>query len=544
MATLLILRGLPASGKSTFARTHAGEHENTVIVSLDGLRRMTAGSLTAYHERHDEKTERLIVRAAHAMICDALRKNVDVIMDAQNAGTGRLRELVRLAADCDADVQVKAFPTPLDTLLERNRSRAEDDRVPEDYLRSQYERFADDIATPMRWVRIPVEPEGRRMWRPSAHGDTVALVDAEAVERMARKPLSVETFRMVEAFLPSKHGRNNTDMLRVPRSDDTAVPEVEPTLLDRMRANPNVHVKPVQGERDLYACNFTRDAFRNHAWDEYSSKARGLFLNSAGDVVMRGFDKFFNIGENKETSLERVLNHVTYPVRIETKENGFLGLVGAREDGTLRFFSKSGVTDYSPLIERLVRQSVDEATLERLGRLIRDHDVTLAFEVVDTDSDRHIIPYGKPALYFLHAIRNQLRFEIDYDVEDKVLKLCGFDCPRIYSYARNGQDLEVMVEQLEENRRIEGGVIYSADGYMAKVKSDLYRKSKSLRPLLESILLHGKPVPQDDSERSRLVRTVLDAIPRERLVYRQAAFNRDAVDMTQVTDWLRKEILA
>lgn len=40
------------------------------------------------------------------------------------------------------------------------------------------------------------------------------------------------------------------------------------------------------------------------------------------------------------------------------------------------------------------------------------------------------------------------------------------------------------------------------------------------------------------SERSRLVRAVLDEIPHGRLVYHRAAFDRDAVDMTQVTDWL------
>ena len=82
----------------------------------------------------------------------------------------------------------------------------------------------------------------------------------------------------------------------------------------------------------------------------------------------------------------------------------------------------------------------------------------------------------------------------------------------------------------------EGVVIYGANGYMVKVKSDLYRQSKRLRPVLENILLRGKPVPQDDSERSRLVRAVLDEIPREQLVYHQSAFGRDAVDMTKITD--------
>lgn len=569
MATLVILRGLPASGKSTWARKAAATTPNTVVVSLDGLRRMTAGGLAAYHGRRTDRTEQLIVRTAHTMVCDALRKGMNVIMDAQNATMERVHALVGLAADCNADVQTMAFPASLDTLLERNRTRAQDDRVPEEYLRAQYERYADTIATPMQWVRVPVEPAGRHMWRPSEHSHTFVLVDATAAYRMACKPLSVEPFRMVKAFLPSKHGRNHTaDMLCVPavnnplmpsdvycawlrhgasqqwldwqmhNFDDLPYPEPEPTLLDRMRANPNVRVMPVRGEDDLWACNFTRDAFRNHAWDEYSSKARGLFLNSQGDVVMRGFDKFFNLGETKETTLERVLDRMQYPVRIETKENGFLGLVGARADGTLRCFSKSGATDYSPLIEHLIQCTLDADTLRQLGCLIRDHDVTLAFEVVDPDSDRHIIAYDKPGLYFLHAIRNQTVFAIDYKTEDKVQELCGFTRPPIYSYARSRQDLEVLIEQLEGNRRHEGGVIYSADGYMVKVKSALYLQSKRLRPLLENILLRGNPVPRDGSERSRLVRAVLAAIPSEQLVYHQSAFDRDAVDMPRVTQWL------
>lgn len=569
MATLVILRGLPASGKSTWARKTAATTPNTVVVSLDGLRRMTAGSLTAYHGQRTDRTEQLIVRTAHTMVCDALRKGMNVIMDAQNATMERVHALVGLAADCNADVQTMAFPASLDTLLERNRTRAQDDRVPEEYLRAQYERYADTIATPMQWVRVPVEPAGRHMWRPSEHSHTFALVDATAAYRMACKPLSVEPFRMVKAFLTSKHGRNHTaDMLCVPavnnplipsdvycawlrhgasqqwldwqmhNFDDLPYPEPEPTLLDQMRANPNVRVMPVRGEDDLWACNFTRDAFRNHAWDEYSSKARGLFLNSQGDVVMRGFDKFFNLGETKETTLERVLDRMQYPVRIETKENGFLGLVGARADGTLRCFSKSGATDYSPLIEHLIQCTLDADTLRQLGCLIRDHDVTLAFEVVDPDSDRHIIAYDKPGLYFLHAIRNQTVFAIDYKTEDKVQELCGFDRPPIYSYARSRQDLEVLIEQLEGNHRHEGGVIYSADGYMVKVKSALYLQSKRLRPLLENILLRGNPVPRDGSERSRLVRAVLAAIPSEQLVYHSSAFDRDAVDMPRVTQWL------
>lgn len=568
MATLVILRGLPASGKSTWAHKAAATTPNTVVVSLDGLRRMTAGGLAAYHQRRTDRMEQLIVRTAHAMVCDALRKGVNVVMDAQNATVERVHALVGLAADCDADVQMVAFSVPLETLLARNRRRAKDDRVPEDYLQSQFDRYADTIAVPMQWVRVPVEPAGRHMWRPSEHSHTFALVDALGAYRMACKRLSVDTFRMVKAFLPSQRGRNHTAaMMRVPalpnplmpsnmyyawlhhgasqhwldwqmdNFDDLPCPEPEPTLLDQMRDNPNVRVMPVRGEEDLWACNFTRDAFRNHAWDEYSSKARGLFLNSAGDVVMRGFDKFFNLGENKQTSLGNVLEHMTYPARVEMKENGFLGLIGATEqEGVFRFYSKSGQTDYSPLIEKaFLRDLPDPYTRHEIWQTMRAHDVTVACEIVDAESDQHIIHYDKSRLYYLHAIHNHVEFAIDMQADSLLNTLFPYR-PDWYMIQDETGLRQALHDAALSSR--EGVVIYGADGYMVKVKSDLYRQSKSLRPMLENILLRGKPIPRDGSERSRLVRAVLAAIPHEQLVYHRAAFDRDAVDMTQVTDWL------
>ncbi len=219
--------------------------------------------------------------------------------------------------------------------------------------------------------------------------------------------------------------------------------------------------------------------------------------------------------------------------------NGFLGLVGARDDNTLRYYSKSGQTDYSPLIRDHVTALLDERGVSEteLGCMLNRLRVTLAFEIIDMESDRHIIRYPGSTAMFLHAIKNQRDFAIDREAESEVHRLCRFPQPgRIIGIA----DRDVLRRQitLAQKDTGEGVVIYGANGYMVKVKSDLYLQSKRLRPLLENILLRGKPVPQDDSERSRLVRAVLDEIPREQLVYHQSAFDRDAVDMTQVTDWL------
>ena len=58
-------------------------------------------------------------------------------------------------------------------------------------------------------------------------------------------------------------------------------------------------------------------------------RARGLFLNTlTNEIVIRAYDKFFNIGERRDTELAALEQTMTFPVRAWVKENGFLGLVG------------------------------------------------------------------------------------------------------------------------------------------------------------------------------------------------------------------------
>lgn len=52
--------------------------------------------------------------------------------------------------------------------------------------------------------------------------------------------------------------------------------------------------------------------------------------------------------------------------------------------------------------------------------------------------------------------------------------------------------------------------------------------------MLKRVLLDGKPALADDSERSRLVRTVLEKADPDRLTYRRAEFDEPDVDMTYV----------
>lgn len=143
MVMLTILKGLPASGKSTWAKTHADEH--AVIVSADGIRHMLAGGLTDWHARMNtldaetrSRMERLAVDTAHDIARAALSMGVNVIADMQNMDNRSLEAWRTVARDTGADVHVETMPDlPLDVLLERNRLRG-DAMVDESYLRRVY----------------------------------------------------------------------------------------------------------------------------------------------------------------------------------------------------------------------------------------------------------------------------------------------------------------------------------------------------------------------------------------------------------------------
>lgn len=172
MTTLTILRGLPGSGKSTWARKHVDS--NTVIVSLDGLREMMAGGRQAWHETMNPQLNRILVRQAHTIISDLLAKGVNVISDSQHVNPRFCVDEVQIAVRHKAHVETFTFNTPLDELLERNRIRVESDRVPEKYLRTQYETWHGCLERDSRWVNVRVmKTDG--VYRMNPMGETVMV---------------------------------------------------------------------------------------------------------------------------------------------------------------------------------------------------------------------------------------------------------------------------------------------------------------------------------------------------------------------------------
>ena len=90
----------------------------------------------------------------------------------------------------------------------------------------------------------------------------------------------------------------------------------------------------------------------------------------------------------------------------------------------------------------------------------------------------------------------------------------------------------------------EGVVVYGADGYMFKLKTDYYLTVKGLRPMLERALLQGRPTRETDrSERADMARWVLEHADMDKLTYTREMFGDKGVDMEYVGRLLREHRL-
>lgn len=147
MAHLTLLRGLPASGKTSWARAH-----NTgIIVSRDDIRPLLTGD--------DSKTvlgqdrEALVTALEHSQIETALRAGVDVISDNLNLTPKFARAILDLAVKNGATWAVQDITTPPDLCIRRNVAR--DDYVPESVIEEQARRH------PMPWPALTPTVQGQ-----------------------------------------------------------------------------------------------------------------------------------------------------------------------------------------------------------------------------------------------------------------------------------------------------------------------------------------------------------------------------------------------
>ncbi len=131
---LIVLVGLPASGKSTFAKTFCELHKNYIRLNRDDIRGMF-GVLNSF----TKENENLVVESQLTLIEKAYKKGFSVILDNTNFNPDVFKKIDVLNIKYDVDVEFKYFDVSVSECLRRNSERER--KVPDEIIHNMYNKW-------------------------------------------------------------------------------------------------------------------------------------------------------------------------------------------------------------------------------------------------------------------------------------------------------------------------------------------------------------------------------------------------------------------
>lgn len=135
MTKLIMLKGLQASGKSTWAKDQVAANSGKIKrVNKDDLRAMIDNG------KWSKENESMIIAARDALVITFLEEGLDVIVDDTNFNPKMERGLRKIAQRCFAEFEVKEFDVDIETCILRDVARGRNGLpwVGEDVIRKTY----------------------------------------------------------------------------------------------------------------------------------------------------------------------------------------------------------------------------------------------------------------------------------------------------------------------------------------------------------------------------------------------------------------------
>lgn len=136
MKTIYLLKGLPASGKSTWAKDYITKHPQVKRVNKDDLRAMLDNS------KWTKANEKFVLNVRDYIIEEALAGGYHIIVDDTNLHHKHEYKMKELAKKHKAKVEIKYFDTPLEECIKRDANR--ENSVGEQVITSMYDRFINN----------------------------------------------------------------------------------------------------------------------------------------------------------------------------------------------------------------------------------------------------------------------------------------------------------------------------------------------------------------------------------------------------------------
>ncbi len=119
MKKLIMIKGLPASGKTTWARQYLKDNPNTKRINKDELRAMLDDS------KWNKENEKFILHIRDTVIAQAFNNGYSVIVDDTNFASKHELWLKEIANNFKVEFEIKDFTdVPLDTCIKRDARRA------------------------------------------------------------------------------------------------------------------------------------------------------------------------------------------------------------------------------------------------------------------------------------------------------------------------------------------------------------------------------------------------------------------------------------
>jgi predicted kinase len=260
-------------------------------------------------------------------------------------------------------------------------------------------------------------------------------------------------------------------------------------MIEQLRNSKDI--RETKLDNNISSFNFTRNAFFNKNWNGLTCKARGLFIDiEKNKVVARGYEKFFNVNERKNTELEHLIVKFKDKITCYKKENGYLGIM-SWVNGELFIASKStNKGDFADWFRNIYESS--DINKKELEEYLKNNDVSLTFEVIDIVNDPHIIEYDKSKIVLLDIIHNDYEFKKEpYEKVQELSKLINCECKTIYKEFDNVRDFhQWYIENTDEDdlskEDIEG-VVIECCGIMTKLKFPYYNFWKYMRRIKEQV---------------------------------------------------------
>lgn len=146
MNKVILTRGLPASGKSTWAKQYIADNPNTIRTNKDDIRAM------AHNSKWNKSNEKQTIRIRDFIIVDAIERGNDVIVDDTNLSDTHYLHIKELVKG-KAEVEIKDFTdVTLEECLRRDGMREKP--VGRKVILGMYNQFFKKI-TPLNVKQYP-----------------------------------------------------------------------------------------------------------------------------------------------------------------------------------------------------------------------------------------------------------------------------------------------------------------------------------------------------------------------------------------------------